>query len=157
MPSGKINIISYNKFDHIHLEHQLGEMLKEMSKELYGAGFCNLRAFVDRHWAIYLALDGDKLVGLSSFIFQDYFGLRLPTIGNSYLYVHPDYRRGRVMYLLAKQMVLVSQDTNLPIEAYYASGMSKKMAEGRIKGKFLYDVYEYSPEAMREGGDTLKN
>lgn len=151
MSRGKINIIKYND----SYRDQLGDLLKALSKELYGTGFCNLKAFVDRHWAIYLAVVDNKLVGFSSFIFNDWFGLRLPTIGNSYLYVTPEYRSGRAMYLLAKQMVLVSQDTNLPIEAYYASGMSRKMGKNRLEGKFLYDVYEYSPEDMIAGGKTL--
>lgn len=126
----------------------LADMLKNMSEELFGLGTVNLEAFIERHWAIYLAVVDGKAVGLSSYVFNDYFGLRLPTMGNSYLYLEPEWRNTRVSYFLGAQFGKVSEKTNLPIETYYASDTSRLLGK-RMEGKFLYDVYEYSPEAVK--------
>lgn len=134
---------------------QLADLLKELSKELYGAGTVNLKAFVERHWAIYLAVVDDKVVGLSSYSFNDYCGLRLPTMGNTYLYMTPQYRNSKAMYLLGMQFGQVSESTNLPIETYYASDKSRLLGK-RMKSTFLYDVYEYAVDDVKVAFDKVK-
>ena len=136
-------------------KEDLADLLKDMSKELYGEGMVNLEAFIERHWAIYLAVVDGKAVGLSSYVFNDYCGLRLPTMGNSYLYLDPKFRNSRVAYFLGAQFAKVSESTNLPIETYYASDTSRLLGK-RMEGRFLYDVYEYHPDAVKVGFDHLK-
>lgn len=133
----------------------LAELLQQMSKELYGTGTVNIEAFVKRHWAIYLAIVDDKVVGVSSYTFNDYCGLRLPTMGNTYLYMTPEYRNSKAMYLLGAQFGKVSESTNLPIETYYASDKSRLLGK-RMKSTFLYDVHEYAVEDVKVAFDRLK-
>lgn len=126
---------------------QLEELLVSMSQELFGAGTVNIDQFVNNHWVIYLAMEGDEVIGLSSFYYNTYFGLRPPTVGNTYLYVKPEYRNGRASYLLSIQSGFVSADTNLPLETYYASNSSRAISK-RMKGEHLFDAWLYSPEEM---------
>ena len=138
-------------------QQQLIDLVQECSKELYNTGTVNIEAFVKRHWAIYLVAVDNKIVGFSSWAMNDYFGLRLPTMGNTYLYITPEYRNSRAAYLLAgAQFCKVSEATNMPIEAYIASDKSRLLLNNRVKGKFLYDVYEYSPEEVKVAFDHLK-
>jgi hypothetical protein len=137
-------------------KEQLEVLLKEMSAELYGTtGTVNIDHFVNNHWAIYLAIEDGAVVGFTSFIVNTYFGLRPPTVGNTYLYVIPKKRNGRAMYHLSVQFCFVAEETNLPIETYVASEASRR-ALTRIEGRFLYDVYEYQPEDIAQGYSKLK-
>lgn len=150
----KITVINYDDKYAADLE----EMLLAFSKEIYGAGTVDLNRFVEDHWFIYLAMDGEKVVGFSSYIYNTYFGLRPPTIGNSYLYVRPQYRKGRAAYLLTKQTGYVSIDTGLPLELYYASDESKKIGERTlgITGSVIYTVHEYSLEHTKQSYNFYK-
>lgn len=136
---------------------QLTEILKELSLELYGLGEVNIDEFVNNHWVIYLAMKDDEVIGLSSFYYNTYFGLRAPTVGNTYLYVKPEYRRGRATYLLSIQAAFVSADTGLPLETYYASDSSRVMSK-RMQGTHLYDVWVYEPDEMAKAyNHTTRN
>jgi hypothetical protein len=131
----------------------LEELLLAFSKEIYGAGTVDLNRFVEDHWFIYLAMDGEKVVGFSSYIYNTYFGLRPPTIGNSYVYVTPQYRGGRAAYLLSKQTGYVSIDTGLPLELYLASNESRRVAEHLIgtKGNEVYTAHIYELDHIKQG------
>lgn len=146
-------IIQYDDKYRIHL----AGLLQQMSKELYGTGMVDIDSFVRHHWVIYLLMVNDKPVGFSSWIMNPYFGLRTPTVGNTYLYVEPEYRNSRSSYILTASLFCkVSAETNLPIEVYIASEHSNKVIHNRLDGKFLYDVYEYSPEQVKVAFDNLK-
>jgi len=145
----KITVIPYDD----KYAADLAELLLAFSEEIYGAGTVDLNRFVEDHWFIYLAMDGEKVVGFSSYIYNTYFGLRPPTIGNSYLYVMPQYRGGRAAYLLTKQTGYVSIDTGLPLELYFASDESRRVAERSIgtKGTEIYSAHLYSLEHTKQG------
>ena len=141
----KVKVILYTE----EYAEQLEAILKEFSEEVFGYGTANLESFVNVHWAIYLALRGDEVIGFSSFVYNTYCGLRPPTIGNTYLYIKPEYRRGRASYLLSLQAGVVSVDMNLPLEHYYASEASSAFGHGRLKGTKLYDAYMYPVEELQ--------
>lgn len=136
----------------------LEEMLVDFSQEVYGAGIADIDKFVDGHWFIYLAIKDGEPIGFSSYIYNTYFGLRPPTIGNSYLYVKPPYRKGRAAYLLTKQTGYVSIDTNLPLELYYASNESRLIGERTLglEGSELYSVHEYPLEHTKQSYNFYK-
>lgn len=136
----------------------LEEMLVGFSQEVYGSGIADLDKFVSGHWFIYLAMRGDEVIGFSSYIYNNYFGLRPPTVGNSYLYVKPPYRKGRAAYLLTKQTGYVSVDTNLPLELYYASNESRLIGERTLglEGHEMYRVHEYPLEHVKQSYNYYK-
>jgi len=135
----------------------LAELLQEMSKELYGTGMCDVDSFVRNHWVVYLDMINKKPVGLSSWSQNTYFGLRTPTVGNTYLFVVPEYRNSRASYILTASLFCkVSDETQLPIETYIASEHTNRVLHNRLEGKHLYDVYEYSPEQVKAGFNNLK-
>lgn len=142
-----VKLIIYNE----QYKQQLESILKDMSVELFGKGTANIDEFVNNHWVIYLALEDDEVIGLSSYFYNTYYGLRPPTVGNTYLYVKPEYRRGRASYLLSIQSAYVSVDMDLPLETYYASDASRSIGKKRMPdGKHLCDVWEYTPEELSQ-------
>lgn len=128
-------------------KQDLEGLLIEASESIYGYGTANIDNFLDGHWIVYLAKKGDEVIGFSSYTYNTYYGLRPPTVGNTYLYVKPEYRRGRASYLLSIQSAYVSVDTDLPLETYYASDESKAMSH-RMQGTLLYDAWMYEPKEM---------
>lgn len=134
---------------------QLEELLKEFSTEIFGYGTADLDKFVNGHWVIYLAKKGDEVIGFSSFIYNTYYGLRPPTVGQTYLYVRPEHRRGRASYLLSKQAGFISVDSGLPLENYYASEASKRIGN-RMEGTLLYEAYLYEPSEVAKAYSKLK-
>ena len=98
-------------------------------------------------------MKSEEVIGFSSFNINHYFGLRPPTVGNTFLYVKPDYRKGRATYLLTKQAGYVSIDTNLPLETYYAAEASRKIGQRLLKseGNFHFDCYVYPVEEVKRG------
>lgn len=146
-----VEVIQYdNKY-----RKELEEMLKAFSQEIFGYGTADIDAFEKYHWGIYLAKKGDEVIGFSSFIYNTYYGLRPPTIGQTYLYVRPEYRRGRASYLLSKQAGYISVDSGLPLESYYASEDSKRIGN-RMQGIFMYEAYIYEPEEVAKAYNKLK-
>lgn len=136
-------------------QDQLEELLIEFSSEIFGYGTADIDSFVKHHWGIYLAMKGDEVIGFSSFIYNAYYGLRPPTIGQTYLYVRPEHRRGRASYLLSKQAGYISVDSNLPLENYYASDDSKRIGN-RMQGTLMYEAYIYEPEEVAKAYNKLK-
>lgn len=146
-----MEIIIYND----SYKSQLEELLKDFSKEIFGYGTANIDSFVNHHWVIYLATKGDEVIGFSSFIYNTYYGLRPPTVGQTYLYVRPEYRRGRASYLLSKQAGYISVDSNLPLENYYASDDSRRIGN-RMQGTLIYEAFIYEPEEVAKAYNKLK-
>lgn len=149
-----VDIVIYTDTYHKELE----AMLVDFSQEVYGYGTANLDQFVQQHWVVYLAMKGDEVIGFSSFNINHYFGLRPPTVGNSYLYVKPAYRKGKATYLLTKQAGFVSIDINLPLETYYASDASKKIGDRLLgtEGSFMYETHFYDVDKVKEGYKHFK-
>lgn len=143
MQTNKTTIVLYEEK---HKE-ELRKLLIEVSSELFGYTTVDYQRFVDNHWALYLAVRNDKVIGLSSFIYNDYYGLRPPTVGNDYIYVLPAYRTGRAMYLLSTQAGHVSISCNLPLEHYYCSDTSKHLSR-KLVGTKLYETYVYEVEEI---------
>ena len=146
-----IQVIQYSD----EYAEDLEEMLKDFSKEIFGYGTANLDNFLAHHWAIYLAKKDDEVIGFSSFIYNTYYGLRPPTVGQTYLYVRPEHRRGRASYLLSKQAGYISVTYDLPLENYYASEASKRIGN-RMQGTFMYEAYIYEPEEVAKVYNKLK-
>jgi hypothetical protein len=135
---------------------ELYRMLVSFSEEIFDEGTANVDMFVKYHTHIYLAIIRDEVVGFTSFVINEYFGLRTPTIGNTYLYVKPEYRRSKALHLMSIQAGLVARDLNMPLEHYVASKESRLLTK-RLKGRELYTSFEYSVEECERVINGLKN
>jgi hypothetical protein len=117
---------------------ELRTLLLDFSQELFEEGTVDLDAFIKGHWAIYLSIKDDRVTGLCSFMINDYFGLRKPTIGFTYLFVEKPYRRTRALHLLNLQALYVALELDLPLEYYCAAEASERIAKNKVNGKELY-------------------
>jgi hypothetical protein len=133
----------------------LSDLLVELSDELFGYGSVDLEKFIVSHSHIYLAIIRGEVVGFTSFLINDYFGLRPSTIGNTYLYVKPQHRRSKALHLMSIQAGLVARDLDMPLEHYVASKESKLLTK-RLNGKEVYTTYEYSVDECMRVIDGLK-
>ena len=124
---------------------ELEKLLILLSDEVFDCGSVDIDKFINCHTHIYLAIIADEVVGFTSFNVNDYFGLRPSTIGNTYLYVKPEYRRSKALHLFSIQAGLIAKDLDMPLEHYVASDASKLLTK-RLKGKEIYIAYEYSVE-----------
>jgi len=147
-----IRIETFEPLNEHHYE-ELEKMLVAFSEEIYGYGQVNIDQFLEAHWAIYLAVKGEEVVGFTSFMYNHYFGLKPPTVGNTYLYVKPEYRKSKASYLLTKQAGYVSIFSELPLETYYASDASRNIGERILNatGSHMFDAHVYTLEQVREG------
>lgn len=135
----KIELVCKDNFKHLE---DLYRLLGLFSEEVYGSKKVNLHRFIDGHYAIYLMYDGFNVIGFSSFCYNDYYGLREPTIGNDYVYILSKYRCSKAFYLFSLQAGAVIEDNSLNLEHYFASEDSNRCID-RIKGEKVYTVYEY--------------
>lgn len=134
------------KYDESYRE-DLEDLLLAFSEEVFGEPMVNLDAFVGYHWVIYLAKCDDEVVGFTSFIYNTYYGLRTPTIGNDYVYIKPAYRAGRTMYMMALQAGKVCVEVDLPLEYYYITEASLALSK-KIEGTKMYDAIIYPVEEI---------
>lgn len=146
-----MKLILYDK----KYKNDLEELLIDFSIEVYGDGTVDIDSFVDNHFAIYLAIDNEVVVGFTSYFVNEYFGLREPTIANSYLYISPEYRNTKLMYLFAMQSANVCIENEYPLEHYYASDGSLKLSR-KLKGKKMYETYIYDLEEVSREYNRLK-
>jgi len=135
--------------------NQLEMLLEKFSKEVFGKESCDLELFVNNHWAIYLAIKGNVVVGFSSFNIQDYYGFTDSVVGNDYIYISKEYRTSKAMFLFSIQAGKVSKELNMPLEHYYSSNMSR-LASKRLKGILVYETYQYSVEEVAKVTEQLK-
>ena len=135
--------------------NQLGMLLEKFSKEVFGKESCDLELFVNNHWAIYLAIKGNVVVGFSSFNIQDYYGFTDSVVGNDYIYISKEYRTSKAMFLFSIQAGKVSKELNMKLEHYYSSSMSR-LASKRLKGVLVYETYQYSVEEVAKVTEQLK-
>ena len=145
-----IKLVAYEEKYHEALE----ALLTEFSTEVFGVGTSNIDHFVSGHWCIYLALKGEDVIGFTSFIYNNYYGLRTPTVGNDYAYIQPQYRGGKTMYLFTIQAGAVSLEYNLPLETYFATEDGMKLST-LAEGELMYQAYTYDVEAVRSKFDKL--
>jgi len=135
--------------------YDLYKLLVEFSYEVFGDGTVDVDSFVKYHTHIYLAIIREEVVGFTSFNVNRYFGMRKPTVGNTYLYVKPQHRRSKALHLMSIQAGLVARDLDMPLEHYVASKESKLLTQ-RLKGKEVYTAYEYSVEECMRVMNGLK-
>ena len=146
-----IEIVQYSDV----YKNQLQDILYEVSTELFNSRTVDLDAFINGHWVIYLATIEGKIVGVTSYVYNTYYGLRLETIGLDYLYVKPEYRNTRVTYKLIQQAGWLSIYHQLPLEHYYASEAAKRIGN-KMKGKKLYDTYVYEVSEVEKRYSKFK-
>jgi len=135
-------------------QQELALLLQGFSADVFQTGTANVTAFVEGHWAVYLAIIDSKVIGFAGFVYNTYFGFRPPTIGLSYLYVTPEHRTSKANYLLNIQSGVVCIAENLPLEHYYASETSAKMSR-KIKGRKLYETWLYDVEEVQVAFNRL--
>ena len=145
-----MNIVLYSEV----YKDQLEKLLKEVSLELFKSVKYDIDSFVRNHWSIYLVIQDEQALGFTSFIYNTYYGFREPSVGQTYLYVTPKYRRTKVPYLLSIQAGKVSIDSNLPLEHYYATEASSRIGK-RLKGTQLYTTYIYEVDEVKKVYDKL--
>lgn len=151
MSRSRIYIKEYND----DYKQQLLELLEDMSLELFGYGSVDLEDFVSSHWAIYLAITNNEVIGLSSYLINDYFGLRESVVGNSYLFVKPEYRKTRATYLLSIQSGFIVNQLQLPLEHYYTSEESAKLSR-KLNGTKAYTTYIYEVDEVNKVYNRLE-
>lgn len=149
----KIELVCKDNFKHIE---DLYYLLGLFSEEVYGCRKRDVNRFIEGHYAIYLLYDGFNIIGFSSFCYNDYYGLREPTIGNDYIYILKEYRCSKAFYLLSLQTGAVIESNSFNLEHYFASEDSKRCI-GRLKGKEVYTVYEYERSDVLDVYNKLKD
>ena len=120
------------------------------SKEVYCVGSVDVDLFIHSHWAIYVVIDNNEVVGFASYLINDSYGMNAPAVLNDYLYVIPDYIGTMATQLMLMQTGRIVEELNLPLEHCYASYGSKKLSR-KLEGKNLYTAYRYEVnEVLRE-------
>ncbi len=119
----------------------------------------DLETFINYHNAgIYIVVSEDgEAVGFTALMKSNYFGLRPPVICNTYLYIHPKYRRTRAMHLMSIQAGKVAIAHGCGLEHYYVAESGSIPFTGRMEGKHLYDAYEYPVEVIKDQVNKLCN
>lgn len=126
------------------LEEMLILFVEETFPEDVRLDTINARRFADAHDdTIYMLYVDDKPVAFTSFCYNDYYGLRKPTIGNSYLFIKENYRKGIAYHLLAVQAGMILENNTCNFEHYYADGSRSNQWSKRMKGTLVYTTYEY--------------
>lgn len=140
-----VNIVLYED----KYREQLEKLLTDFSTEVFKCGKSDVDYFIESHNFIYMALDGNSVIGFSSFAINDYCGLRESTIGNDYIYIIPEKRSSKAMYLFSLQAGKVCIENNIELEHYYSSDISFRHSK-KLKGREMYKAYIY-------GVDEIKN
>lgn len=154
MMSKKVKLALYDE----GYRSSLKELLKKFQKEVYGIEKdFNIIEFEEGHNGyIYMVLNEmGKAVGFSSFCYNSYYGLREGTLGNDYIYIEPEYRNTKAMYLICIQAGTLCQNNNIPLENYYASDDSSRFI-GRMKGERIFSTYIFPVEEVSKETERLK-
>ena len=146
-----MKIVLYND----SYRNQLEDLLIEFSESMY-SGKCDVDVFVGYHWAVYLAVKDDTVVGFSAFSIGNYLGFLDDIVTNTYIYVKPEYRTSKAMYLFSIQAGRVSEDLDLPLEHCYASDESKRLSR-KLKGRKMYEAYIYDRDEVKREYNRLKS
>ena len=139
---------------------ELLSLLRAFRTEVYDSDTeVDVDTFIDSHYAIYLIVEDsvmDNCVGFTSFIYNSYFGLREPTVGNSFMYIIPEFRRSNAMHLISLQSGAIVKELNIPLEHCIVDGSGSEKFVGRLKGKKLYTVYTYDVDIVIKEFERLK-
>ena len=149
---GRITLVKYEE----QYRDDLHSMLIEFSNEVFTDGTANLDYFVDYHWAIYLAIKDGKAIGFTSFIYNTYYGLRTPTVGNDYVYVQPHHRGGKCMFLFSLQAGVMCLENNIPLEAYFATDDGNRLSKA-MKGDIMFTAHIYGVDEVSRKFKKLTN
>lgn len=147
-----MKLILLNKEHKDEVSYLYSALLK-FQKEVYGSKVpIDVNVFISSHFAIYLVVDNnDEFCGFTSFIYNDYFTMREPTVGNSYLYIEKEARRTKAMHLISIQAGKVASQLGLSLEHYIANESASEKFIGRLDGKKVYTTYEFRlTEVIRE-------
>jgi len=132
----------------------LSSALYKFQKEVFPKKETNVdvQMFIDYHFSIYLAVsNNNEFVGFTSFNYNGYFGIKSPTIGNTYLFIEKSHRRSNAMHLMSIQSGKVCEQAGLPLEHYIVDGGGSEKFVGRLNGKKIYTTYEFdASEVLRE-------
>ena len=110
----------------------------------------DLQLFIDCHFAIYIMYDGSKPVGITSYTYNRYYGMRKPTISNDYIYIDEPYRSGKTMLLFSLQTGSIIVEYDCELEHYISSDDSSRFSK-RLAGSEIYTAMSYEPdEVIRE-------
>lgn len=145
-----MKIVLYND----SYRNQLELLLKELSESCF-EGKYDVDEFVNNHWAIYLAINVDDVVGFSSFTINNFFGFTDNVITNGYIYVKPEYRTSKAMYLFSIQAGKISEELDMRLEHCYASNESKRLSR-KLEGRKMYESYIYEKEEVKREYNRLK-
>jgi len=143
----KINKKNYKVV--LYEEQYKGELFKLLNlfvKEVFSENYLepDVDRFVEEHiQGVYLVLCDDRAIAFSSFILCEYYGLRVPTLSNDFIYIDKEFRNGYVIMLLALQVGKYVESTGLNLEHFYADGSESNRFIGRLKKKVSYISYEY--------------
>ena len=137
-------------------EEDLNQLLLAFSAEVWGESQADVDAFVNGHWAIYLATLNGEVIGFSSYFINHYFGLRASTLGNTYIYVKPEHRSSRAMYLFSLQSGKIAVENGLNLEHYYSSSKAFKLSH-KLNGHKVYETWEYDVGEVEKTFNKLKN
>jgi len=147
-----MKLILYDK----QYKNELEELLYAFSDEVFNSKLADIDKFINGHWAIYLAIHNDKVVGFSSFMLNEYYGFIEPVLGNSYLYVKPEHRSSKAMYLFSMQSAKICIENNMSLEHYYSSEDSFKLSS-KLNGVKMYTTYLYSVDEVSRIFDKFKS
>lgn len=95
---------------------QLEKLLKMFSLEVFGSEKTDVDKFINNHWAIYLAIVDEKVIGFSSYNINDYYGLRENVLCNTFMYVDKKYRNTKATYMFLMQTCKICEDNSFDVE-----------------------------------------
>lgn len=98
---------------------------------------------------IYVVVDKKEVIAFASFMHNDYFGFRKPTVFCNFFHIRTDKRTSRAGFLLYMQIGKICEHRQLPLECCYATTGSFNLGQ-RVKGKKVYDTYIYELDDVLE-------
>ena len=154
MVRSKVTLVKYVESH----EDALRDMLITFSKEVYKSDIdtVDVKTFVECHSLVYIVEVNNLPIGFITYMKQDYFGLRKPTIAVNYTYLKKNYRKGRTTFSLAINQLEVAIANDLPLVHFYASKDSKMFFD-RMEGTLLFNAYEFNLDTIRKQHDLLIN
>lgn len=135
--------------------NDLHHLLIAFSLDVFNYGSADVDMFIKYHSHIYLAIISGEVVGFTSFVSNDYYGMRSPVLVNTYLYIKPEHRRSKSMHLMSIQAGLVARDLKMPLEYVCASKEMDKISK-KLNAKQVGNIYEYSLELCEGIVDRFK-
>jgi len=152
-----VKLILLNKDSNEEVDYLLSALVK-FQKEVYpnSMTIVDVDSFINCHYAIYLVIDDtEEYVGFTSFVVNNYYSLREPTVGNAFLFIEKSHRRSRAMHLVSIQAGKICLELGYPLEHYIADGSGSEKFVGRLNGKKIYTTYEFELDEVKRETDRL--